>query len=301
MTSVRDAEAVFGRSFAPGHVTGIFAPRTGARDPRARGSVGAGLVLELGVHAEARWAADGVDRVSVRGRRPGPFPISEDAARRVKGDRVGTLTVDLVHELPIGQGFGMSAAGALATATAVARAVGADLSKAHETAHLADLFGGGGLGGVAAILGGGLEIRERAGVPPWGEVRRISFPRRLFVAVAGRPLPSPSLLRDPKFLARVESAAAEGLRSLNDHPTPSRFLRESEQFTDRLALAPPALRSAIDELRRTGASVGQAMFGRALFASPDGAEGRVRLIAALTRAGLPSLELRVPDAVSETL
>ncbi|MCI4326130.1 MAG: hypothetical protein L3K16_00610 [Thermoplasmata archaeon] len=301
MPRLRDAGAVVGHAFAPGHLTGIFAPRTSARDPRARGSVGAGLVLELGVHAEARWIADGTDRVVVRGRNAGSLPISEDAARRVKGDRNGTLAVDLVHELPVGQGFGMSAAGALATATAVTRAIGSEESKSSEIAHLADLFGGGGLGGVAAILGGGLEIRERPGIPPWGEVRRIPFPRTVFVAVVGRPLPSPRLLRNPKFLARVEAAATEGLESLRNRPTPSRFLRESEQFTDRLGLAPPALRKAIDELRRTGASVGQAMFGSALFAAPIGSEGRDRLVAALTRAGLPSLELRVPDSVSETL
>jgi pantoate kinase len=290
-----------GEGFAPGHLTGIFAPRLTARDPRGRGAVGAGLVLGLGVRARARWSPGAKDRVVVRSRPATPTPISHDAAVRVKGERRGSLVVELVHDLPIGRGFGMSAAGALSTARAVALAVGADQHRAGEIAHLADLFGGGGLGGVAAILGGGLEIRTRAGVPPWGEVRRLPFPAPVFVSVAGRPIPSPPLLREPAFLERVDAAAAQGLRSVEDRPTPARFLRESEQFTDRLDLAPPALRRTIVRLRRSGASVAQAMFGGTVFAVPSGVEGRERLVRALTEASLPSLELSVASPVSEML
>ncbi|HEV8050441.1 MAG TPA: hypothetical protein VGP88_07590 [Thermoplasmata archaeon] len=301
MGPTRDAGTEIGRAFAPGHLTGIFAPRLAARDPRGRGSVGAGLVLELGVHATAAWTAGARDRVTVKSRPGGARPISLDAARRVKGERPGALVVDLVHDLPIGQGLGMSAAGALATARAVARAVGEDPEKAVETAHLADLFGGGGLGGVAAILGGGLEIRKKAGVPPWGEVERLPFPEPVFVVVVGRPIASPALLRRPEFLARVEASAAVGLRSLQDRPTPSRFLREAELFTDRLALAPPGLRRTIDRLRRSGASVAQAMFGRTVFAVASGTEGRDRLIRALVDARLPAVELRVAAPFSQAL
>ena len=186
----------------------------------------------------------------------------------------------------------MSAAGALATALAVARAVGADPSRAAETAHLADLFGGGGLGGVAAILGGGLEVRTRAGIPPWGEVRRVPFPASVFVTLAGPPIDSRPLLRDPSFLERVEAAASDGLRSLGNRTTPARFLRESEQFTDRVGLARPKVRRTIDRLRRSGASVAQAMFGGTVFAVPPGVEVRERLVRALDRS--PAAQPRAP-------
>src|SRR5271154_6986697 len=44
------------RAFAPAHVTGYFSPDLGSRDPRGRGSVGAGLVLDAGAVAEAAWS-----------------------------------------------------------------------------------------------------------------------------------------------------------------------------------------------------------------------------------------------------
>src|SRR5580700_10291312 len=104
MSRTRDAGATVGQAFAPGHLTGIFAPRLAARDPRARGSVGAGLVLDLGVRATAHWSVGANDEVVVRGPPSGPMPISLESARRVKGERRGRLTVDLVHDLPIGRG-----------------------------------------------------------------------------------------------------------------------------------------------------------------------------------------------------
>jgi pantoate kinase len=293
MVGVRDGSTSVATAFAPGHVTGVFAARLDARDPRARGSVGAGLVLELGVHAVARWRPGGTNRVTVRTVPSTPLPISLDAALRTKGERRGRLSISLTHELPVGQGFGMSAAGALATARAAAAAMGPGGRPSNEVAHLADLFGGGGLGGVAAIGGGGLEIRRRAGIPPWGHVRRVRFPHRVFLATAGRAMPSPDLLGNPRFLARVDAAAADGLANLRTNPDPASFLAAAEAFTDRVGLGPASLTRQITALRRTGASVAQAMFGRAFFAVPSDRATRERLVRALTRERISAVEVAV--------
>jgi pantoate kinase len=229
------------------------------------------------------------------------MPISLDAAVRTKGERRGRLSIRLMHELPVGQGFGMSAAGALATARAAAAAIGSGTRPPSEIAHLADLSGHGGLGGVAAIGGGGLEIRQRAGVPPWGKVRRIRFPYRVFVATVGRPMPSSALLGDSEFLARVEAAAAEGLATLRKRSTADTFLEAAETFTDRLELGPASLTRRIPVLRRSGARVAQAMFGRALFAVPPDARTRDRLLRALVRERLSAVEVAVLPPSSETL
>src|SRR5271157_6237018 len=92
------------RAFAPGHVTGVFRPDLTHRDPRGRGSVGAGVVLELGARAEARFIPGPRSRVHLLGDGPGPWPISEDVARRMAPEEPGTLTVQLTHELPVARG-----------------------------------------------------------------------------------------------------------------------------------------------------------------------------------------------------
>jgi pantoate kinase len=279
------------RAFAPAHVTGIFRPADAGRDPRARGSLGAGIVLELGVHAGASYRPGGPRRIRFSSDARRPLPISEEAARRLFPPGNGTLTVRLRHELPIGQGFGLSAAGATATALAVGRLFGRPRSAALETAHLADLFGAGGLGGVASIVGGGgLEFRRRAGIPPWGEVEHRPLPGRLFVGVVGGPIPSPAVLGSPRALGRIERAS-EDLDDLLARPSVPGFLAASERFTDRVGLAPPAVRTAIRALRRRGARAGQAMFGRSFFARPEGRAARAAVVEWLRMARIPAVEL----------
>jgi pantoate kinase len=285
------ARASSARAFAPAHVTGFFAPDLRERDPRGRGSVGAGLVLSAGVTATATWRRAAATRIHVASREDRTLSISEDVAVRLVGARRGHLTVELVHDLPIGQGFGASAAGALATALAVTGALRDTRARPFEVAHLADLFGGGGLGGVAALGGGGLEVRERAGIPPWGHVRHRRFPWPVFIVVAGPPIASPPLLRDAAFLARVSEAGSAALRRFRTDPSPRRFLGESEAFTDVIALGDARLRRLLLQLRGTGASVAQAMFGRSLFAVPRSAGARRRLLQELERRRLPAVEL----------
>lgn len=284
----RPAEAV---AFAPGHVTAVFRPDLSARDPRGRGSVGAGFTLSAGAWARLRWRPGSVRRITVRGDGPGPFPITAEVASRMLGDRSGTLHVETRHELPVGQGFGMSAAGALATALAGARLFRRPRVTAVEVAHLADLFGGGGLGGVSSILAGGIELRQSPGIPPWGRVLHRRWTGALFVSVAGRAIPSPAILGDPRWHRRIERASAGALGRLGNRPTAASIAEEGERFTDRLGLAPAALRSRLRALRRSGSPVFQAMFGTALVAVPRTRAEEVRLLDALRSADLVALRL----------
>ncbi len=280
-------------AFAPGHVTGLFDPRLAATDPRARGSVGAGVVLELGAHAVARWEPRGPHRVTVRREPDGPTPISTEVARRLVRPVGGRLSVRIRHDLPVGQGFGMSAAGALATGLAVAAVTGVPRRRAVEVAHLAELYGGGGLGGVAAILRGGIEVRRAPGVPPWGRVRHTASSARLLVGVVGPPIPSPAVLGDPRRMARVHRAAA-GLRGLGTAPSLAALLRASERFTDEVGLAPAPLVRLVRGLRRDGAPAAQAMFGSSFFAALPDAEVARRAVERLARSRVRAVVVR-PD------
>jgi len=279
------------RAFAPGHVTGVFRPDVSHRDPRGRGSVGAGVVLELGVTAVAAYVPGTRPRVRVVGDGPGPWPISEEVARRMATRLSGAVTVHLTHGLPVGQGFGTSAAGALATGLTVGALAGRSRAEAVQVAHLADLFGGGGLGGVSSILGGGLEVRVRPGVPPFGRIRHHPFRPALLVGVVGKPIPSASVLNDPIALHRI-TRASDGWELLGDHPSVEQFFRVSERFTDHAGLSSPAVIRAVRALRHRGAWAGQAMFGESFFALPRTPAARAKCLDWLRGEGLRAVELR---------
>ncbi len=287
-------------AFAPGHVTGIFLPSVTAVDPRARGSLGAGLVLELGAWAEARGLPGLGRRRSVTDGSRRRLPISEEVLLRLATSYPGSIDVRLYHELPVGQGFGMSAAGALATAFAVAHVTGASRQRASEIAHLADLYHGGGLGGVAAILGGGLEIRTRPGIPPWGKVLHRPIRANVLVGVVGRPIPSPRVLTNPAALAGIGAAAGDpaGWETLTSLP---RFFEASERFTDRAGLAPKAVRDVVRGLRRRGARAAQAMFGSSFFARLPEGRGHRAVSRWLEEHGVRAVELELDRRGARTL
>jgi pantoate kinase len=185
----------------------------------------------------------------------------------------------------------MSAAGAVATALAVGAVADRAPRESIEVAHLADLFGGGGLGGVAAIVGGGgLEFRRSAGVPPVGQTTHLPLAGTLLVGTAGRAMPSPPLLRDPRFLRRVR-VASRGLDELLRTPSPSAFFELSEQFTDRLGLAPASLRDLLRQIRGQGAWASQAMLGRSFFVRPHRRADRDAVLDLLERHGVHAVEL----------
>ncbi len=205
-----------------------------------------------------------------------PLPITEDAARRIGMRTRGHLLIRVRHELPVGQGFGMSAAGTLAASLATASLLGQPRQRAIEAAHLAELEGRGGLGGVAAILGGGLELRSRPGIPPWGRIRHLPLRATVWVGVVGPRIDTPDVLSNVRSLARI-LRAARPLDSLLAHPSLDAFGRESERFTDAAGLASPRLRRLLRALRGRDTWAAQAMFGTSFFvlARSPGARGRI--------------------------
>ncbi|MEM0128607.1 MAG: hypothetical protein QXG65_00345 [Thermoplasmata archaeon] len=285
------------RAFAPGHVTTVFRrPPAPSRDPRGRGSIGAGLVLAAGALATARWMPGeetGSRRLRLRSADGDALPITRDALERLLRDRRGTLEVEVRHELPVGQGFGMSAAGTLAATLAASEVLGLPRSRAVALAHLADYSHGGGLGGVAAILGGGFEIRRRPGIPPWGTVEHRPGPPSVIVGVAGRPLPTVRMLARRDLSARLERASPEW-PSLVRRPTLRALGTISERFTDAVGVAPEGLSRLIRSLRGPGRWVAQAMFGRSFVAVPSTERAREEILRTLERRGIRAVE--VPTA-----
>lgn len=298
------------KSFSPGHITGLFIPVTTPEDVLARGSMGAGVVLEKGAWADVTARPASMTKIVLRsGEKPARFPITRYAMDLVlsTAEHPWEVKVDISHDLPISRGFGMSAAGTLSASLALAAAIGASRAQAISAAHLAEVEGHGGLGGIPAILGGGIEVRRIAGIPPIGLVE---WSRCRGTIVAGflkrRSMPSPPLLSDPKFLSRVAEAGKE---LLNDIPhsgvTLEKLMASSSTFTDSLGLASRTVSEAIGALRAADISAAQAMLGHTVFSCgrPDISErilkGRnlVTLRLKIGKAGSKVFDLEEPSYV----
>jgi len=187
------------RAFAPGHITGFFVPYI-HRNPERSGSYGAGICLDKGAIAEVEISdGDGVEISGVDGR------VTRRALlmgkREIGIERKITVKIEL--QLPLSQGFGMSAAGTLAASLALAHIYHVDESEALRWAHIAEVESRTGLSDAIASYHGGLVIRKRPGLPPHGEVEKLDTEGEINCVVVGDEIRTEDILRDSETLERI--------------------------------------------------------------------------------------------------
>lgn len=264
------------KAFAPGHITGFFEICDGPRDPLRRGSRGAGVNLSLGVLTTVRAQQAARQRICIRldGKASDTTATTtRRAVRELLGRRKMDVHVDSDVQLPVGQGLGMSAAGALSASLALAGALGLphSLHRAAAAAHRAEVLERTGLGDVPGQLRGGWELRVRPGLPPFGFVDRILAPAvEMAVCVAGRPVPTKGVLSDPAKRRAVNRAGRRCMAAMLAHPTLDRFFGLSYDFARRTGLASQESLMLVERIRSLGLGMaGVSMIGNSVFAIGD--------------------------------
>jgi len=156
-----------GIAFAPGHVSAFFEPIYSGSDLDRSGSRGAGIALSLGAISQVTVepAPQSTIAVQINGK-PSDAPVTKMALSYLLGDTPFAITVNTMLDLPVSQGFGMSAAGALSSTIALADLLNLPRENAVKAAHYAEILSHTGLGDVIASDFGGIEIRQQAGLPP---------------------------------------------------------------------------------------------------------------------------------------
>ena len=248
-------------AFSPGHISGYFRRVEGA-GPEDTGSVGAGVVISEGVRSTVEPARETGVRVVRQGHASAGSPPVEYAL-----DRLGvTARVTTECRLPIGAGFGLSAAALLATLTAVNHLFDLGLSpdEVAARAHEAEVLHRTGLGDVAASMSGGVVCRKGPGIH--ADITRI-YPEEPFYAVSLGPLPTASVLSSPATMARIADAYPDRCpRDLAD------FCRLSRVFAEKSGLIVPEVHRVLEACDAAGVPASMTMLGNGVFACGDGAE-----------------------------
>ena len=160
-----------GRAHVGGHVTLIFSVQDEADNLLHQGSRGAGMSLDRGVIVEAS-AKPGSGKLQIEGDAPSDHLhrlVFEELTEFDSGVNEFDWTIRHSCELPPSQGFGLSAAGAIACGLAIQRTLQVEeelaRNRAIHIAHRVERRLSGGLGDVAAIHAGGVELRLEPGCP----------------------------------------------------------------------------------------------------------------------------------------
>lgn len=288
-------------AFSPGHITGFFQICDHA-DPHLKGSVGAGIVLNKGIHSTVMpFEGSGETTVFLNGSlQTTASCFSDDAVNAVltvvsklseaaekKYKMPFHFKIEESSGLPVGSGFGLSAAGALSTAFAINSALNLALPPKEliEIAHIAEVVNGSGLGDVAGEASGGLAVREKPGGSLNGKFYSVpllksDYQKKIYCLVLGE-LSTRSVITDDASRRKINRAGGEALRSFLEKPTLEIFMDESLKFTRSVGLLSPQAEKVIDSIDSGDGKAAQAMLGNTVFAVPSDQKGAAENISDL--------------------
>jgi len=279
-----------GSAFAPGHLTAFFRTANTPEDPLRRGSLGAGICLSLGARTTVTVSNNAEDTTG-----PKIDILINEQEREAAVSRTAliaflhevglkgwlppelqagmTFRVETTLELPEGSGWGMSGAGALSTVLALRTALNLPYSF-HETiafAHLSELEHSTGLGDVAAQCAGGVEIRRRPGIQPYGSIDSIPCePMTIVCLTLPEPLSTAEVLADAEAIERLNASGQVAMDGISHLPTMDMFMELSRKFTLKTGVADPMILNILEKIFTTRMGKGgMAMLGNSIFAVGD--------------------------------
>jgi pantoate kinase len=259
-------------AFCPGHVTCFFQPIT-SLDPLSAGSRGAGIRLSLGTTVKVNPVPGNVMVTKVN-----DGTGSDDIIRKVVRsiDPSGGYEINVRHDLPVGQGFGMSAADAVAVAICMCQITGRSKTEAYRIAHVADLLGGGGRGDVAGIMANCQQpVRTVAGIPPFGKVEdfRVNV-GRVTLAVLGSPLETKDVLSEREKYVDIRNAGSDAMQEYLERPSLESLFKISNRFSAEAGVRSRETDAAIEALEEKGFMAAMCMLGNSIFTNAPVSEAR---------------------------
>lgn len=274
-------------AWSPGHISGYFR-RCAEPDGTVTGSVGGGIVIGEGVTVEA--VRSDSPRVRVCRRHPDGTVTSSEGSPPVERlmDRLG-VAADLTTtcSLPIGAGFGLSAAALLASGAALSALHGLGLTRDEiaRAAHGVEVAFRTGLGDVAAAQGGGGVVRRGPGIG--GEIRRLPAAEPVH-AISFGPISTPGVLGSDAAMARIRAAFPD-----SEPDDIVSLVRVSRRFAEMSGLITARVRAALDACDEAGVPASMTMLGDGVFAIGPGAAAALAPFAPVYRIEVSATGFRL--------
>jgi len=258
------------RAFCPGHITGFFEIHR-TDNLLSTGSRGAGLCFTLGATSsvELRDSDRQTIKISINGKEQ-RAEVTRIAVKHLLGKVKSEVRVTTGLDLPVSQGFGMSAAGSLSASIALAELLGQERQRAFEASHMAEVECGSGLGDVSALHRGGITIRKTAGLPPIGEVLRIDGEPDLVLGVVGRQMLTKSVLLNSAKTMGINRSGGKCVDRILGERTLEKLMSLSHSFSIDTGLASKEILGILDECNSVGMA-SMTMLGNSVFATGDSA------------------------------
>jgi pantoate kinase len=243
-------------------------------DPERIGARGGGFALNKGVSTEVIVAEAEEKRVQVFIN--GEFCPEAETTKSVVEMLIAKVSanhhIKVIHsvEVPIGAGFGSSAAGALGVALALSKVLGLHLThnQLGRVAHVAEVKCRTGLGTVGPLLFGGCGLTLEPGAPGYARLDRIPVsPDHRIVAGTFRPYPTKEMLASQEKRKIINEWGRKTLQKILAEPSLENFMGACKQFAVGTGFATERVQKLIELSEKAGAiGAAQNMLGEAVHA-----------------------------------
>ena len=247
--------------FVPGHITGFFTIEDHDITLK-KGSCGAGFLMSRGV----RTTISDSDELEIDVNQ-GDSTVIDEVLKIMEIDTDFKVTQDI--QLPIGAGFGTSAASALSLTLALNEFLdlGYSTELCGQIAHMAEVNLGAGLGDVIAQTGHGLVLRVEPGAPGIGKIK--SFEHDVFIAwKTFGGIETSSVIQNPRHHQVISDVGLKYLEYFEEKPSLKNFLDFSNRFSNETKLMSDQVKNLVDYFNSRpdilGSSMG--MLGNTVFA-----------------------------------
>lgn len=266
--------------FVPSHITGFF-EIIDNQNTLKKGSKGAGVVMDKGVITKTKVVDGKGVQIKINGRNDARnATITEKTIEIIKRDyNLDNKKIVIIHDVdvPIGAGFGTSAAFALGTALGISNILNLPLTfnKAAQIAHIAEVEMKSGLGDVIGELSGGLVLRLKEGAPGVGITDKLLLDQSEDIYVISKcfgEINTGDIIEDPVHKERINSTGRDLLLKLVNDPRPENLMKLSRKFAEKTMLMSREVCEAVDILEEETIGASMAMLGNTAFAiskSPD--------------------------------
>jgi len=180
------------------------------------------------------------------------------------------ITVRHHVEVPIGAGFGSSAAGALGTALALSKVLGLNLTynQLGRVAHVAEVRCRTGLGTVGPLLFGGCGLTLEPGAPGYALLDRIPVsPDHRLIVGTFRPYPTKEMLFSQEKREIINEWGQKTLKKILADPSLENFMKSCKEYAVETGFVTSRVKKLIELSEKAGAiGAAQNMLGEAVHA-----------------------------------
>lgn len=254
--------------FVPGHITCFFNIENHEK-PLKNGSCGGGFLLSKGVTTTIKETCNNETSIKINGKTD---LRNETIVREV----LNIMDIDDAFEitqkitLPIGAGFGTSAAAAIGTAIGINKILNLENSpeKSGQIAHLAEIALGSGLGDVIAEFGQGVVLRTKAGAPGIGEITSLNQYDYYVGCKTFSQINTSSIIHDENYKNIISQNGLIAKENFLKELSFNNFLKQSYNFSKNTKLMNKEVENLVEYLNNQEDILGSsmAMLGNTVFA-----------------------------------